>query len=45
METLKFLNDFLEQKERPAISFEHFDKFFQKFDENGDEEISKDEMV
>ena len=45
METLKFLNEFMELKEKPAISFEQFNKFFQKFDENGDEEIGKDEML
>ena len=45
METLKFLNEFLELKEKPAISFEQFNKFFLKFDENGDEEIGKEEMM
>ena len=45
METMKFLNEFMELKEKPAISFDQFNKFFYKFDENGDEEIGKDEML
>ena len=32
-------------KEKPPIDFDHFNKFFKKFDANGDEEIGKDEML
>ena len=45
METLKFLNEFMELKEKPKVSFDQFNKFFLKFDENGDGELCKDEMI
>ena len=35
----------MELKEKPPVDFEQFNKFFKKFDANGDEEIGKDEML
>jgi Ca2+-binding EF-hand superfamily protein len=45
LETLNFLNEFLSLKNKPSVTIEEFNKFFKKFDVNGDNMIEKSEMA
>lgn len=45
LETLNFLNEFMQLKGKPTVTVDQFNIFFKKFDENGDGQIEKSEMA
>ena len=45
LETLNFLNEFMQLKNKPTVTVDQFNIFFKKFDENGDGQIEKGEMA
>jgi Ca2+-binding EF-hand superfamily protein len=45
LETLNFLNEFMQLKGKPTVTVDQFNVFFKKFDENGDGQIEKGEMA
>lgn len=45
LETLNFLNEFMQLKGKPTVTVDQFNIFFKKFDENGDGQIEKGEMA
>lgn len=45
LETLNFLNEFMQLKGKPTVTVDQFNIFFKKFDVNGDGQIEKNEMA